>query len=477
MTMTTALQQAEPAAATPSVRHQQPFTVVVPVLRAALLLGAGGGFALAAVLTLARLFHLPGALWWLATAQAHGHLQLYGWAGLFVLGVGMHFLPRLRGAPLVAPRAVPWLLGALMVSLVGRALGQPLLALESGAPVAGVLVALSALLELVALGGLVGILGATLLGGPPARTRKAFWGVAPFLAGALLALALSALVNAGNTLRLGAGASALVPGSGDTLNISLGLFGFLVPMALAMSAQSLPMYAGLEVFPRRQLWPLAGIYYGGLATYCAGMMTGSVAMSGLGLLGMGAALLTFIAAFLRMMRTRRRLPKKVANLAPAPEAAQHGYTQQIARNRDAYGPFVALVASAFVWALFAGALLIMDGVAGVLGADPPFAMDAVRHALAIGFVALLICGIAPRMVPGFSGGKIASPRYVTATLWLGNASALLRVGSILLAPLLARGAGLTVESLLFGLSGPTGLALAICLALNLWPALRSARSG
>ena len=173
-------------AAVRPARHQEPFTRVAPVLRAALLLGVGGGFALAAVLTLARLFHVPGALWWLATAQAHGHLQLYGWAGLFVLGVGMHFLPRLRGAPLAAPRAVPWLLGALVASLICRALGQPLLALGVGTFLAMTLVILSALFEVVALGGLVGIIGATLLSGPPAHTRKAFWGVAPFLAGALV---------------------------------------------------------------------------------------------------------------------------------------------------------------------------------------------------------------------------------------------------------------------------------------------------
>jgi hypothetical protein len=62
---------------------------------------------------------------------------------------------------------------------------------------------------------------------------------------------------------------------------------------------------------------------------------------------------------------------------------------------------------------------------------------------------------------------------VTATLWLGNSAAILRVGSLLIAPLLdALGpSGAFVDSLLFGLSGPLGLALAICLAVNLWPAL------
>ena len=78
------------------------------------------------------------------------------------------------------------------------------------------------------------------------------------------------------------------------------------------------------------------------------------------------------------------------------------------------------------------------------------------------------------MLPGFSGGRIRSPQLVSATLWLGNAAAILRVGALILAPLLALAgsAGTTVGVLAFGLSGPVGLALAICLAWNLWPVLR-----
>jgi uncharacterized protein involved in response to NO len=120
-----------------------------------------------------------------------------------------------------------------------------------------------------------------------------------------------------------------------------------------------------------------------------------------------------------------------------------------------------------------GGLLVVDGVAGLVGTSALFSPDAARHSLALGFIALLICGIAPRMVPGFSGGHIRSAKLVHATLWLGNSAAILRVGSLLSAPLLgALGpAGSLVDALFFGLSGPLGLALAICLAVNRWPAL------
>jgi uncharacterized protein involved in response to NO len=90
---------------------------------------------------------------------------------------------------------------------------------------------------------------------------------------------------------------------------------------------------------------------------------------------------------------------------------------------------------------------------------------------AIGFIALLICGIAPRMLPSFSGGHIVSPRLVSATLWLGNSAAALRVGSSLLASFLPSAQG--YAPFLLGLSDPCGLVLAICLVINLWPTLHS----
>ncbi len=97
---------------------QRPFALVAPSLGAALLLGTAGGFVFATLLTLTLALNLSIGPWWSALAQAHGHLQLYGWAGLFVVGVAFHFLPRLRGTPLALPRLVPWMIGFQVTGLV-----------------------------------------------------------------------------------------------------------------------------------------------------------------------------------------------------------------------------------------------------------------------------------------------------------------------------------------------------------------------
>ncbi len=426
-------------------RQQQPFSRIAPLLRAALLLGTGGGFALATVLTLTAAFAISIGPWWSATAQAHGHLQLYGWAGLFVLGVAFHFLPRLRGAPLAAPRLVPWILGTLVLGLLLRALSQPLFA-ATGAPIWPLLLVASGVLECAALVGAALLLPITAIQGPPMSTHPALKGILPFIVGAFSMLALASVVNLINMI-VATTTAGQVPGPIDDLNVTLGLFGYLVPMALAISAQSTVFGSQLALFSR--------------------------ILTGIGMLLIGLVLLAFTIVFIRIMSIRGRLPRKVAQLAPSPEAAAQTYKKKISGERNAYGPFVALVASAYLWAILAAALLIVDGLTLLFTGAPFFALDAIRHSLAIGFITLLICGIAPRMLPGFSGKKIASPALVSATLWLGNTAALLRVGSILLAPLLIAitVAGVSLYAILFGISGPIGLALVICLTVNLWPAL------
>jgi uncharacterized protein involved in response to NO len=465
----------------PSRHDQAAFGLVAPGLKAALTLGVVGGFAMAATLTTTYALGLVTGPWWMALAQAHGHLQLYGWAGFFALGVALHFVPRLRGEALALQRFIPWVFGLLVAGLVLRGIAQPVEAASPSALWRAALI-LSGALELVALGGAVTALGMTLFGRPGMRQRSALWGVAPLIAGAFAALGLSALVNTANVVALAyPPAGGIIPYAGDQANVALGLFGYLVPLALGMSARTLPMYAGLDPFPRRMLWPLAGLWYVGLTLSLVSLLMSAAGWVGsLGDLLMGVALIVFIGGFIRALVVRGRLPKKVAELAPEPAARARDYRTRIHQERGDYGPFVAIVASSYLWALLAGVFLALDGIIGLFGGAAPVSPDAIRHSLALGFIALLICGIAPRMIPGFSGGRILSAGLVWATLWLGNSAALLRVGALLAAPALADlgAAGVTTTNVLFGLSGPIGLALAACLLINLWPAIspRQARA-
>jgi uncharacterized protein involved in response to NO len=457
--------------------EQEPFQRVAPVLKAALVIGASGGFVLAAVLTVTEATGANLGVLWSALVQAHGHLQLYGWAGLFVVGVALHFMPRLRGAPLAAPHRVRWMLGALVTSLVLRVAAEPLVA-TTGAVIWRAALFGSGLLECFAVAALLSMLALTARSCRRAASSSPELTIAPLVVSAFVSLGAAALVNAFNMAQAAWSPVGIVPAAGDDVNVTLGLFGFLVPMTLAMSVQMLPMYAGIAVFPKRIVLPSAAVYEGGLALLLvgtaasgqSGTWAGVVASAGSVLLG--ATLVGYVALFVWLMRARERhVPRAPAATRPP----QAGGARHVSTMPLAYGPFVSLVASAYLWALVGGALLLIDGVVGIIGSAPPINPDAVRHSITVGYVALLICGVSPRMIPGFSRGRIASPRLVRATLWLGNGAALLRVGALVAAPMLAWAGAWArqIDQVAFGLSGPLGLLLAVALAVNLWPALGS----
>jgi uncharacterized protein involved in response to NO len=452
-----------------STDHQShiSFERTAPYLRAALLLGSGGGFALATVLTLSPFFGIPLGTWWAAIVQTHGHLQVFGWAGLFVAGVALFFLPRLRGTPLVWPALLPWVLGLQLTSLILRFVSQPFL-VATGWLLWKILLILSGVLEALALSAIVLLLVQSARG--KSATKSSVEGVrsiAPFLFGAFLGLALAGIINLLNCMTALTN-GGLIPPAGDQANITLGLFGFLVPVALAMSTRMLPLYAGIQPFPAPLLWILALAYFAGVILWSLGPLLPGLllaAMSGLGLLVIGMVMLVFTGSFLRLLRHRTHIPPQGASHTPHTELLVERVRQRRREEQCRYGPYVALIGSAYLWGSLGALLMGIDGIASLLFGALPVMVDAIRHSFAVGFITLLICGIAVRLVPSFSGKAIRSPRLVTATLLLGNLAALLRVGSVVLAPVFPGSA------VFFALSGPTGLALILCLTVNLWPAL------
>ena len=97
-----------------------------------------------------------------------------------------------------------------------------------------------------------------------------------------------------------------------------------------------------------------------------------------------------------------------------------------------YGRFEWLVYSAYVWQFFGAVLLGANGVTDLAGRSPLFSPDAARHAFGMGFITLLICGMAIRMIPGFNRGRLAFPRAVTVLTIAGNAAVACRVIPLLL---------------------------------------------
>ena len=383
-------------------------------VRAALALALSAGFGVGGALFAAASLRVPLGAWWPAAAQAHGHAQLFGWAGLMVLGVGFHFLPRLRGAPPVSAAVSRAVLLLLFGGLVLRALAQPGLALSDagdGQVALRVCLAASGALELAGASLALRVLAQTLRSGPPLAEHRAVRSVLPFFLAAFGAFWLALVANALGVMAAALSAGALVPAEWGLLTVQLACYGFLVPVSVAMSARTFPLYFRTPL-PRMRMLHLGLLsLLAGLALRTGGELTGTEAAASAGGLLQAAAVGAFVVG-LGVFAPRRPLPR-----APV---------------RPLSDPTALHVISAYVWLLVAAALIALPTLArmGVLAARAP--RDAELHALGAGFVTLLILGVGARMLPGFARRPLRSTRFLWLTLLAANAAALLRVGPLVL---------------------------------------------
>lgn len=434
----------------------------LPFVWASIVTAATAGFGFGAAAFAASAARVPLGDWWTALYQAHGHLQLFGWGGLMVLGVGFFFLPRLRGAPLAAPTLLPWILSAMVGGLALRAVAQPALAVAPESLALRAILAASGVLEFLAITLAVGVLLATAARGPALAQRAGLLPVLPYLATAFASAWLALAINAAAVLQAALISGPALPYALDSATVHLGLVGFLVPVSVAVSARTFPLFLWLRL-PSTTL--LSGAFLPfllGLVIRSTGIAAGQLQLQAVGQLLEGASMVAFGVA-LQVVPPRRREDRNPAQDAHYLKAVEW------------------LLIPAYLWLTVAGLMDLALGVS-IFGVALPIPLDAERHALGSGFITLLILGMAARMLPGFAGQRLASRRLVWATVWLGIGSAMLRV-----APLLVVGAGGTgtwpfgPPAAALALSGLLGLAAVLCLGTNLWwtfnPGAYSSTSG
>jgi uncharacterized protein involved in response to NO len=142
---------------------------------------------------------------------------------------------------------------------------------------------------------------------------------------------------------------------------------------------------------------------------------------------------------------------------------------------EAFGRFARLVYAAYIWLILSACAEAASALALSLGVAAFISGNAVLHMYLMGFISLLIFGIAVRLLPGFMHQRrVARPGLVEATSWLGNAATLCRVVWFVLPaglwsvfPAVYVGARIA-----FALSGLLGLAAVLALAVNLWQTSR-----
>lgn len=421
-------------------------SIHVPFIVASLLFGVLGGFSLAFSLPVEALAGSLDASW-VAHAQMHGHLQVIGFAGLFVVGMAFKLAPRFGGRQAMAlPGAERWVLWLLVAGLLGRSFGQPL----AEAPAFGVLTVVGAAAEAAGAALVLVLMGLTL--STAVRERQAS---ALLLLGAAVGFVAQAVLGVWWLSELALERRAVLGGRETSVLLHLQFFGVLLPAILGVGLRSFPTFFGRK--PPSQLAgnlvTLAAL--GGIAIWTAGGVLGTVGDGdwwGWTVFGQaltGAAVLGAIAAF-----GPWRTPSRLA-------AASKGLAWSLH--------------PAVLWLAATGVLLLGTALQSAAAREAAgFAtLDAVRHVFGIGVVTLAIVAMAQLILPEF-----ASERLVRQpSRWRGPFfGAVLSLAAALRGIVLLAGVEGDARWWAMAVAGSLGWTAMAVFSLLFWRALRSHRA-
>ncbi len=434
------------------------------------------GFSIGGHLSFVLGFGFPIRPAFASFLQTHGHVQLVGWTGLLIMGVSLHFLPRLSGLPIVQPHRIPWILRLLLWGLVLRTVGQTVLPYMTSRPWFVLLTCMTVLSGILEWGGIF-LYIQTILSTLRSRTaplRPALRMIKPYLLAALCGWGVYASLNLVLLTHMGLAGHVVLHGPWNHFAIQ-GFTDFvLLPIAFAFSVRLFPLYLRLPA-PSWAVTTTAWVY---LASASLSVLPtapfilvaapeAATVCTHLGTILKGGVILWFVWRI--DVLTRIRHPWTAA-LEPAAKPDRRP-TRPGLPDYGEFGRFETLIYSAYGWLTLAAGAEIIHGVAALAGFPALVSSDVVRHMYLLGFISLLIFGVSVRMIPGFLGQRrLAYPTLVTATLWLGNAAVLGRIVGVVFPAafwdILPRGAAIARGG--FALSGILGLLAMICLATNLW---------
>lgn len=319
--------------------------------------------------------------------QAHGHAQIFGWIGTFIIGIGYYSLSKMgKVLPFAVSRAwLSW--GLWTLGLVLRWVANVNLWHWR------VLLPASAGFELAAF--LIFFLTVSRHKRSGKRTAMETW--MKVVIASTIGFLILLLVNLSAAIYLAfRAASPEFPHWFDQRFLVLATWGFPVLAVWGFNARWLPVFLGLEQPSNRGLIAALSICAGGVLSALCGYFRPAAALLTIASMTAIAALHVFESA------------------------------KQPAKTQGVHPSFPLFVRLCYVWLLAASVLSMWaasaDSNGGIWGAS--------RHALTVGFLASMIFAIGQRVLPAFCGMRqLFSRRLMFASLLTLNAGCLLRVSS------------------------------------------------
>jgi hypothetical protein len=344
--------------------------------------------------------------------NAHGHAQIFGWVGLFVMGFAYQAFPRFKHASLQYPRLAYATLWMMIAGIILRSGGQAFLTV---APVLIVPAALGSLLEIAAIACFAGIIATTLR-----RSGKPLAFYDYYVFAAIGWFFIQSVYEAVYFL-----ATATAPSHEALLGLvatwqgplrDVQIHGFILLMILGVSQRLFHYFYG---FPKPS--PRVGV----VALVC-----------------INVAILGEIAGFL-LMRTQGHAWAGLwygailllAGTVVALVSTWHIYSKPAESDRS-----LKYLRTAYGW-LFISLAMLVALPAYQLGLVPRFAphsqaaaigfshayYGAIRHAITVGFISLMIMGVAAKVVPTLKGVDVHQLTPLWAPFMLINLGCATRV--------------------------------------------------
>lgn len=328
-----------------------------------------------------------------AWIQAHGHAQLFGWIGSFILGIGFYSIPNLRRVSAWSfwEGGLTWILWTAGVAL--RWLTDVYLWQWR------ILLPLSAVLEVIA----VLLFLARSIQGHHMQNKQNN-GLEPWallVVSGTVGLLITMIFNAFESFSLAvAGMSPAFPADFDGRFLVLSIWAFPVPISWGFTARWMPVFLGLKPLRSQLIFVAFAINIMGIIAALAKPLL--------------ASSILLLAGAVCMVCALRMFER----------------TDKPAKTQGVHNTFPLFIRIAYAWLLTAGLFAVWAAVepsaAGVAGAG--------RHAITVGYLMTMVFSVAPRMLPAFLGRtKLFSERLMFLALLLTNAGCLIRVSSETLA--------------------------------------------
>jgi uncharacterized protein involved in response to NO len=327
-----------------------------------------------------------------AWLQAHGHAQVFGWIGSFLLGIGFYSIPKLRGEATQAIRAA-WTCWALWTIGVALRWVATVYLWEWR-----VLLPFSSILELAAFLIFFRVISQHRpQDSGKSRLEPWVWAVLTATLGFCAVVSTNVAGSFYVSLR---GGGPAFPYQLDQRYLALMGWGFLVPFVWGFSAKWLRVFLGLKPLRPQILLAALGINCVGVVLTMAGQIAW--------------ASWFFVAGTTLAIMAVRVFERR----------------EQPAKTKGVHASFPVFVRMAYGWLLVASLLgvvaSIWDTSGGIWGAS--------RHALTVGFIAVMVLSIGQRILPAFAGMRLLwSTKLMLVELLLLSVGCTLRVSCEVLA--------------------------------------------